>query len=127
MENEKWKHKLSNIDPEARRADCANCGRVSIRKSKSGRDGWRCNPGNPKGSNGRRGGNRAGDPQEGYKSGTCPICKRYTERLVFDHDHKIKPITLRGWICHKCNLGIGQLQDDPTILQAAIRYLQGEQ
>lgn len=38
-----------------------------------------------------------------------------------DHDHDTK--TLRGWLCHRCNISLGGLKDSPTVLAAAIRYL----
>ena len=55
----------------------------------------------------------------------CAICKVKQEELdydlVLDHDHVTGRI--RGLLCHKCNTGIGLLQDDPDILQNAIDYL----
>jgi hypothetical protein len=43
------------------------------------------------------------------------------KRLALDHCH----ITgaFRGWLCHKCNLGIGLLGDNPKALQRALDYL----
>ena len=49
----------------------------------------------------------------------CPICGRPTE--VVDHDHSTN--TVRGMLCHKCNRGIGFLNDDPALVQKALDYL----
>ncbi len=54
----------------------------------------------------------------------CAICgnKNITNRsLVVDHDHKTGLV--RGLLCDRCNVGIGCLKDDITILQKAIIYL----
>lgn len=40
---------------------------------------------------------------------------------VVDHDHKDKHV--RGMLCYKCNLGIGNLHDEPRLLTSAIKYL----
>lgn len=55
------------------------------------------------------------------RSGPCPVCGR-EGNLVYDHDHKTGII--RGWICSKCNLGIGHLGDNPAWLRSAAEYLE---
>lgn len=81
---------------------------------------------------------------------SCDICGvpgDATKRgmgLVIDHDHDCCPQASpreiaagarptqmcgkcnRGLLCVACNAGIGQLQHDPEILQAAILYLKKE-
>lgn len=59
--------------------------------------------------------------------GRCPICKLSFDRLVkpmephIDHCHETSKI--RGILCRKCNLAIGLLADNPTLLRRAITYL----
>lgn len=71
-----------------------------------------------------------GEPPNNY---ICPICKSNANEVdgkgnkrngswVCDHDH-IKD-TFRGWLCHKCNRGIGCFDDDKEKLKNAIRYLE---
>lgn len=55
----------------------------------------------------------------------CECCQgRPTGKgqLHADHDHATKKF--RGWICSKCNLGIGSLGDTIAGLRRAIRYLE---
>lgn len=62
----------------------------------------------------------------------CAICLRNwqemqghsirTKHWVCDHDHETG--LFRGWLCAKCNLGLGNLADDVQRLQRAIDYLQ---
>lgn len=55
------------------------------------------------------------------KSTKCEIC-HCVGIIVFDHDHKTK--LFRGWICDKCNVGLGMAKDNPIILRAMADYLE---
>jgi len=50
----------------------------------------------------------------------CSICRNIVP-LVLDHDHGTGQF--RGWICDSCNKMLGMAKDNPTILEAAIKYL----
>lgn len=54
----------------------------------------------------------------------CAICggPRTNHDYHLDHDH----ITgkFRGFLCHKCNTGLGSFSDSPDILRKAIMYLE---
>jgi hypothetical protein len=69
-------------------------------------------------------------PPTDYK---CPICNRNEEQArghninhrkmwCADHDHNTDQF--RGWICHKCNLGLGNFADSVERLKSAIEYLE---
>jgi hypothetical protein len=66
----------------------------------------------------------------------CPVCGKNESQLnetqqptmrkrgspwVCDHDHDAK--TFRGWICRKCNLGLGNFSDDYDLVLKAAKYL----
>ena len=65
----------------------------------------------------------------------CPICNMDENELnkkiqfrtkkvspwVADHDHKTK--LFRGWICRKCNMGLGNFNDDVDRLKNAIDWV----
>lgn len=59
----------------------------------------------------------------------CAICHSAAnlngKRLHTDHCHTTGKV--RGIICHHCNLLIGQARERVEILEAAIRYLKGEE
>ena len=53
----------------------------------------------------------------------CPICsKDITRNLSVDHNHTTGKI--RGFICNKCNLSIGNAEDSPDRLRAMADYLE---
>lgn len=56
------------------------------------------------------------------QSGVCAICGRKDKTtLCVDHDHKTGKV--RGLLCHQCNLGIGNFDDNIPSLEKAIKYI----
>ena len=51
----------------------------------------------------------------------CFCCKKYDEKLILDHDHTTNKV--RGWLCKKCNVGIGNLGDNIEGLIMGLQYL----
>ena len=58
------------------------------------------------------------------QNGLCAICQRKAT-LYIDHDHATGQV--RGWLCARCNTGLGYLGDSTLLLQRAIDYLLGVQ
>ena len=58
------------------------------------------------------------------QGGVCAICKKKPgrRRLAVDHCHICRK--LRGLLCSKCNVGLGQYDDDTGLMLAAIAYLE---
>ena len=56
---------------------------------------------------------------------SCALCKKHKSELnkdlYVDHCHKTGKV--RGLLCQKCNSGLGFLNDDPALCEAAITYL----
>lgn len=65
--------------------------------------------------------NQMFDDQEGC----CAICGKHQSefKTVFAVDHDHETCEVRGLLCSKCNIGIGNLQDNIIILEKAIKYL----
>lgn len=62
-------------------------------------------------------------------NGFCDICgtdkSGYSGRnMCIDHDHKTGIV--RGILCQKCNVGLGNFQDNPNLLLSAVKYLQNK-
>jgi hypothetical protein len=65
-------------------------------------------------------------------SHTCPICGSTRSEVMkdrgknkgwcLDHCHETKGF--RGWICHRCNLGLGNFKDSIESLKRAVEYLE---
>ena len=60
--------------------------------------------------------------------GICKICKNKNKidnrKLALDHCHKSGKF--RGFLCDKCNRGLGFFNDNTEILKSAISYLGNE-
>ena len=63
----------------------------------------------------------------------CPICKRTAEQAqghsikkkqVWCADHNHETEQFRGWLCHKCNLGLGNFADNIERLESAKQYME---
>jgi len=59
------------------------------------------------------------------QGGKCAICgtDEPGRNKDWNADHCHNTGQKRGLLCNKCNLGIGHLNDDPALLQAALNYL----
>ncbi len=61
------------------------------------------------------------------QSGVCAICERACssgKRLAVDHCHGTGKV--RGLLCGRCNMSVGQLRHDPALLRKAAAYLETE-
>lgn len=58
------------------------------------------------------------------QGGVCAICGELPERQSFDLDHDHETGKFRGFLCGRCNKGLGLLGDSIEGLQRAIEYLQ---
>lgn len=54
----------------------------------------------------------------------CELCQRNPGKYGMHLDHCHATNAFRGWLCGKCNMGIGALGDTIEGLQRAIEYLQ---
>ena len=58
----------------------------------------------------------------------CIVCDRTiivekNRDVNLDHNHETGEI--RGWICNRCNTGIGNLRENVSILKRAIKWIKG--
>lgn len=56
------------------------------------------------------------------QNGLCAICHRPEFPLNIDHNHKTGVV--RELLCNRCNIALGQVREDVTILKSAIAYLE---
>lgn len=54
------------------------------------------------------------------RAGVCPVCLK-DGPLVLDHDHGTGAV--RGWLCRRCNAGLGLMGDTAAAAQRLVSYL----
>lgn len=59
--------------------------------------------------------------RQGSRCKLCGNSFKSTKDTNVDHCHKTGKF--RGFLCTKCNTGLGKFNDDPQLLQEAISYL----
>lgn len=58
------------------------------------------------------------------QNGVCAICRSVCKsgrKLSVDHDHKTGFV--RGLLCSRCNIGVGQFDDNYQLMQKAATYM----
>ena len=55
------------------------------------------------------------------KRGSCGICRKRKTTMHTDHCHATGRV--RGFLCSKCNNGLGFFDDNPGLLRKALEYL----
>jgi hypothetical protein len=58
------------------------------------------------------------------QGGACGICRTPIDERTLKVDHCHKTDVVRGLLCFHCNIGIGNLRDDPERLRKAAAYLE---
>ncbi len=53
----------------------------------------------------------------------CACCNKTIEPNHLHFDHDLATLKFRGWLCRRCNGGIGQLGDNIEGLEKALAYL----
>lgn len=62
------------------------------------------------------------DDHEKLERSTCPICDREGQPMHLDHNHNTGAV--RGFLCSRCNTGLGLFCDNPRLLRSAVNYLE---
>lgn len=58
------------------------------------------------------------------QGGVCAICRGAPAKRPFAVDHCHRTGRVRGLLCNRCNVAIGNFRDDAEIIQRALDYLQ---
>ena len=61
--------------------------------------------------------------QQDYGCALCGLEEWATRDGVLCVDHEHSTGRVRGLLCYNCNLGLGHLKDDPSLLAKAAKYL----
>lgn len=55
------------------------------------------------------------NPPGELRSGVCAVCG-VDSQLVLDHDHTTGKV--RGWLCNRCNIGLGWAESEDWVKKA---------
>ena len=97
-------------------------------RSKAAKDAWRlANPDRRRAIKRRHLYGSDGSELMASQDGVCAICSTDLSalqpgRIHLDHCHVSGKV--RGWLCVKCNTGLGMYQDNPARLRLAADYLE---
>lgn len=115
-----WVHRLADIDLVKMTAVCASCGPVGIKKAPAMKSPKCRMAMNSRSILGKK--RYEQKKKLKVKRGpNCEICK-IACKTVYDHCHEKG--NFRGWLCNKCNIGLGFMNDNPSTLRAAANYLE---
>ena len=116
-QTKRFRHRLTNISDDKKRADCSVCGNVKIySRGKSGQ--YKCSVAANEKSKLYKRAYRAS--RNSIMKNRCEICGT-KNKLCYDHCHKTNEY--RGTLCSRCNTAIGFFDDNVNFLQSAILYL----
>jgi hypothetical protein len=121
-------HRITNVDPDTKIGDCSVCGRTPVYWRKDKRH-WICQ--NKK----RQWSGQKNYRTEGFiyvsvaeyealvsaQNGLCATCGNPMLSPRLDHDHYAK--AARGLLCNRCNVVLGMVDDDISLLAAMVIYL----
>jgi len=65
------------------------------------------------------------DAMLALQKGLCAICDlpcKTKSRLCVDHDHQTGAV--RGLLCRRCNRTLGQLEENPILIERLLKYIQ---
>lgn len=117
-------HKISNKDIDSRTGECSLCGPVKINPKEAGK--WEC-------ENRRRFNYFRAEygeviaiiimSQLPNTPKVCAVCKadNDTAKIVLDHNHDTHIV--RDWLCQRCNMVLGQVKEDTSVLEGLIAYI----
>lgn len=118
---------------QAQCKDCINAGRRILRErdpqtARARERAYENRPERQAITRARHAARRVGISPETYRmiaeiqKGECAVCFASHPKLFLDHDHETGNV--RGLLCPKCNIALGQADDDPDRLRALAEYVE---
>lgn len=136
MARTKHRHRISDVDSEARTGTCAVCGPnvplYRINNRTAGVVSWRCRKSSTttaayvtkKGEHRIRVSPADRELLLDASGATCGVCGKTVTSETMRPDHEHGTLRFRGVLCHRCNLGLGYFDDSLESLRKAVSYLE---